>query len=84
MAGYSAMGRVDRAAPRFLPAQGRAADAVGTAPVIEVTEMPAEALPAVLDDGGRGFGGDLLDLLADIRDVWRQGREVLADPQGWR
>ncbi len=84
MAGYSAMGRIERAAPCFLPARGRDADTNAAPPAIEVTELPAEALPAVLDDGGRGFAADLLDLLGDIRDVWRQGREVLADPQGWR
>ena len=88
MAGYVAMGRIEGAAPRFRPAYGTATeppDVGGTsgASVREVVSDPAER--AQLQDlAGAGFASDLVDLLADIRQVWRQGLEVLADPQGWR
>lgn len=83
MAGYTAMGRIDRAAPHFRSARGHDADAAER-PAVDVAELPLDARPAIVDDGQGGFGADLIELLSDIRDVWRQGREVLADPQGWR
>ena len=48
------------------------------------TDLPGDPQPAVQDLGGAGFAADLVDLIDDIRQVWRQGLEVLADPQGWR
>ena len=83
MDGYSATRRIDRASPRFRPARVRAPD--HTDPCArDVQDLPEASRPAILDVTGRDVGADLLDLLADIRDVWRQGREILADPQGWR
>ena len=78
MAGYSAMARIERSRPRVRAAPAPDADRPG-APGVTITD-----LPRVEDLSGEPFAARVLDLWEDIRDVWRQGKEVLADPQGWR
>ncbi len=83
MAGYATTARIERATPRFR--LGHAPDVSSSGvPVPSLEELPDGTGPSVGEVSGRGFAADLVELLADIRDVWRQGREVLADPQGWR
>jgi hypothetical protein len=88
MAGYVAMGRIERAAPRVRPAHGSVTQHVevgATSGPSILAEVPDATQHAQIQDlAGAGFASDLLDLVADIRQVWRQGLEVLADPQGWR
>lgn len=88
MAEYVAMSRIERAAPRFRPAHATTAEpaeAAGTTGPHLPTELSELSDRAQIQDlAGAGFAADLVDLLADIRQVWRQGLEVLADPQGWR
>jgi hypothetical protein len=86
MAGYTAMSRIDRAVPRFRPSHAfldagelPVAVAVPDAPV----ELPETGRPAIQDLTGAAFAANVVDLLADIRQVFRQGLEVLADPPGW-
>lgn len=81
MAGYAAMARIDHARPRFLP--GRPLD--GADGVAWAAASIEAARETVLEDiAGEPFGARLADLLADIREVWRQGIDVLNDPQGYR
>ena len=89
MAGYAAMSRIERTAPRFRRRRGsegtddaRVEPLRGPAVDVDLPDVPGPS--EVQDLTGAGFAADLVELLADIRQVWRQGMEVLADPQGWR
>ncbi len=83
MAGYATTARIERPKPRFR--LGHAPEPLPPGvPTASPGELSDGTRPTVADVSGRAFAADLVELLADIRDVWRQGREVLADPRGWR
>ena len=88
MAGYVAMCRIERAAPRRRSSPALATEQSVVPPTAgssSLVDVPSPTDAAQIQDlAGAGFAADLVDLLADIRQVWRQGLEVLADPQGWR
>jgi len=85
MAGYAATMRIERAAPRFRPGRAPADDAPEIAPPAAVVEMPgARPVAAIEDVSGEPFAARIAYLWDDVRDAWRQGMRVLADPEGWR
>jgi hypothetical protein len=83
MAGYATSARIGRTTPRFRLGHAPDGSSQDVSPP-SLEELSDGTGPSVDEVSGRGFAADLVELLADIRDVWRQGREVLADPQGWR
>jgi hypothetical protein len=81
-AAYAISARVERVSPRLRPAPPT--DPGPDSHPATLEELGPAGQPAVSDVSGRGFAADLIELLEDIREVWRQGRDVMADPQGWR
>lgn len=75
MAGYAAMVRIDRAAPRFVADRSAAG----------ATPEPATADPAAIEElCGAPAANRLADLWDDIRETWRQALYVLNDPGACR
>jgi hypothetical protein len=84
MAGYAAMQRIDRAAPRFLPGRAPERDTPDLPIPEPIVELAGTAPHAAIEDvSGEPFAARLAYLWDDIRDTWRQGMNVLRDP-AWR
>jgi len=81
MAGYTAMMRLDQAAPRVLPGRALASRTDDDAsPGAEAIEPGA----AVEDVSGEPFASLLSDKWADLRDAVGQTTFFLTDPNSWR
>ena len=72
MAGYAATARITRVAPHRV-AQRRDAPAEG-----DLVELDA---PAVVELSGQPFLATVTYVWDDIREIWRQGMDVLRDPR---
>ena len=79
MAGYAATARITHVAPRRVSHE---------APVERLDGVIATTVaidgPAVEDVAGRPFLATLIEVWDDVREVWRQGMDVLRDPQSIR
>jgi hypothetical protein len=73
MAGYAATARITYAAPRSV-AHHAPVD-IPEAHLVELEE------PAVEELTGRPFLASLSDWWDDVREIWRQGMDVLHDPR---
>lgn len=73
MAGYAATARITNASPRRVAHQ-IGIDSGEAAPV-ELDQ------PAVEELTGRPFLASLTDFWDDVREIWRQGMDVLRDPR---
>jgi hypothetical protein len=80
MAGYTAMMRLDQAAPRVLPGRALGSRADGASLGSEAIEPRA----AVEDVSGEPFASLLSDKWADLRDAVGQTTFFLTDPNSWR
>jgi hypothetical protein len=79
MAGYAATVRITHVAPRMVATHSGGEN---LAPELVVAIEPVE--PAIEEVSGQPILAGLAYLWDDIREVWRQARDVMRDPQGWR
>jgi hypothetical protein len=77
MAGYAATARITHVAPHRVSHDAP----VEPAAAADVVEL---GVAAVEDVSGQPFLATLAYIWEDIREVWRQGMEVLRDPQSIR
>ena len=75
MAGYAAMLRIDRAAPRFVADRSVASEPI---------EPAAAELPAIEELGRVPATNALAEAWDDVREVWAQALYVLNDPGACR
>ena len=73
MAGYAATARITHVVPR--PVAHPEPVEVARVDLVELEE------PAVEELSGRPFLSSLTDAWDDVREIWRQGMDVLRDPQ---
>ena len=73
MAGYAATARITHIAPRR----------VAHHPPVEIARVDLVELeePAVEELSGQSFLAPLTDAWDDVREIWRQGMDVLRDPR---
>jgi hypothetical protein len=79
MAGYAATARITHVAPHRVSHEAP----VEPPDVVKATTVAIDA-PAVEEVSGQPFLSTLIYVWDDIREVWRQGMDVLRDPQSIR
>jgi hypothetical protein len=77
MAGYAATARITHVAPHRVSHDAPVEPAAGA----DLVELD---VPAVEEVSGQPFLATLTYVWDDIREVWRQGMDVLRDPQSIR
>ena len=77
MAGYAATARITHVAPHRV-SHDAPVEPAGEADLVELD------VPAVMEVSGQPFLATLGYVWDDIREVWRQGMDVLRDPQSIR
>ena len=74
MAGYAATARITRVAPHRV-SHGAPVDAPAEGDLVELDA------PAVVELSGQPFLATVTYVWDDIREIWRQGMDVLRDPR---
>ena len=78
MAGYAATARITHVAPHRVSHDAPVEPTDAARAIVELDG------PAVEEVSGRPFLATLSYALDDVREVWRQGMDVLRDPQSIR